>query len=68
LNAKIQTTSSQNASLAQTIAAQRTEIETLLAQLDNVVADLEEAGNMVGEHGMKLTEEAREAEGVLSET
>lgn len=44
LNTKIDTTQTQNATLAQDIQSQRLEIETLLSSLESVVGDLEGAG------------------------
>ena len=43
MNTKIDTTQTQNASLAQDIQSQRMEIETLLSSLESVVGDLEGA-------------------------
>lgn len=67
LNAKIQTTSSQNASLMAEIREQREEIEALLRGLESTVGDLEGAGMLLGEEmeGKGKTERARSAEGVL---
>lgn len=65
MNAKIQTIQSQNAALAETLEAQRKEMQELLGVLDRVVGDLEKAGSVLGEHGEGLATEARAAEGEL---
>lgn len=67
LNAKIQTTSSQNASLMEEIRRQREEIEALLRDLESTVGDLEGAGTLLGEEmeGQGKTEQARGVERVL---
>jgi kinetochore protein NNF1 len=62
LNAKIQTTQSQNATLAKTLVEQRKEMGELLGVLDMVVRDLEKAGGVLGEQGEELAGEARGAE------
>jgi kinetochore protein NNF1 len=63
LNARLQTTQSQNAILAEKLGSQRREIEDLLGVLDRVVRDLEDAGDKLGaEVEMGLDGEAREAE------
>lgn len=62
LNARIQTTASQNASLVKTLAEQRTEIESLVGVLEGVVRDLEKAGNLLQSEGGRLAEGAREGE------
>src|SRR4051794_21019261 len=48
LNAKLQTVQSQNSSLATIIQTQREEIESLLAGLEQSMADLEGAGQKLG--------------------
>lgn len=48
LNAKLQTTQSQNAQLMEKITQQRAEIEGLVSGLEGVVRDLEEAKEAVG--------------------
>ncbi|KAI9880716.1 MAG: hypothetical protein M1830_000999 [Pleopsidium flavum] len=48
LNAKLQTTQSQNAQLVRKIEDQRAEIERLVGGLEGVVSDLEEAREAVG--------------------
>ena len=65
LNAKLQTTQSQNAALAQRIAEQRAEMEGLLRGLEGAVADLEKAGGLLGEEAMDLSGEGRAAEEVI---
>ncbi|KAJ6164363.1 hypothetical protein N7470_003035 [Penicillium chermesinum] len=45
LNDKIETTNAQNSALAQTVQAQRQEIEKLLSHLESVVTDIEGAAN-----------------------
>ena len=67
LNAKIQTTSSQNASLVKTLAEQRTEIESLVGVLEGVVRDLEKAGGLLQSEGGVLSEGAREGEEAMME-
>ncbi|KAI9769328.1 MAG: hypothetical protein M1839_003751 [Geoglossum umbratile] len=52
LNAALQTIQSQNADLATTIQAQRTEIEDLLRRVEGVVGDLEGAVKGLGEGGV----------------
>ncbi|KAK2623870.1 hypothetical protein QTJ16_007051 [Diplocarpon rosae] len=54
LNAKLQTTESQNATLAAEIRAQRAEIAALLALAETLVRDLEGAAGMLGERGRVL--------------
>ncbi len=48
LNAKLQTTQSQNAQLMEKITEQRGEIERLVGGLEGLVRDLEEAKDAVG--------------------
>ncbi|KAH7360275.1 Nnf1-domain-containing protein [Rhexocercosporidium sp. MPI-PUGE-AT-0058] len=67
LNAKLQTTESQNATLIEEIRRQRKEIEELLALGEMLVRDLEGAGERLGESGEELARRGREAEGVLAE-
>lgn len=62
LNARIQTTSSQNATLVKTLTEQRGEIESLVSGLESVVKDLEEAGGLLQREGMGLAVGAREVE------
>jgi kinetochore protein NNF1 len=49
LNGKLDETHAQNAELAQTVQAQRREIEKLLAQLESVVTDIEGAATAATE-------------------
>lgn len=65
LNAKLQTTESQNATLIEEVRRQRKEIEALLMLGEGVVRDLEGAGGRLAERGGELAREGREAEGVL---
>ena len=67
LNARIQTTASQNASLAKTLAKQRTEIESLVGVLEGVVRDLEKAGDLLQSEGGRLAEGARAAEVAMTD-
>lgn len=67
LNAKLQTTESQNATLIEEIRRQRAEIEELLSLGEMLVKDLEGAGKKLGERGEELAEKGREAESVLVE-
>ncbi|PVH84777.1 Nnf1-domain-containing protein [Cadophora sp. DSE1049] len=67
LNAKLQTTESQNATLIEEIRRQRAEIEELLGLGEMLVKDLEGAGRRLGERGEDLAGKGREAEGVLAE-
>ena len=67
LNAKLQTTESQNATLIEEIRRQRKEIEQLLGLGEMLVKDLEGAGSKLGERGEELASKGREAEGVLAE-
>lgn len=61
----MQTVESQNAALIQRIENQRKETEALVGALEAAVADLEGAGDLVGEEGEKLAGEAREVQSVL---
>ena len=54
LNAKLQTTQSQNANLVEVLRRQRAEIEELLQAAERVVGDLESAGTKFGEGGGDL--------------
>ena len=68
LNAKLQTTQSQNAMLAEKLAGQRREMEELLKLLERVVGDLEGAGVRLGEEVRDgLDGGARDAEEVMIE-
>ena len=67
LNAKLQTTQSQNASLMEEIRRQRVEIESLLKGVEGLVRDLEGSGERLGSEMDGLSGRAREAEGVLGE-
>lgn len=49
LNAKLDETHAQNAELAQTVQAQRREIEKLLAHLESIVTDIEGAATAATE-------------------
>lgn len=67
LNARLQTTQSQNALLAEKLVAQRKEMQQLLGALEGVVKDLEEGGEMLGKESEELAAGAREVEeGLLS--
>ncbi|KAI9055176.1 hypothetical protein LZ554_000140 [Drepanopeziza brunnea f. sp. 'monogermtubi'] len=68
LNAKLQTTESQNATLIEEVRRQRAEIEELLKLGEVLVGDLEGAGGRLGERGEELARAGREAEGVLDES
>ncbi|KAI9850412.1 MAG: hypothetical protein M1838_005689 [Thelocarpon superellum] len=57
LNAKLQTTQSQNAALAAKIHDQEAEIRTLLSTLMHVVEDVEAAGTVLEEGGGQLGKE-----------
>ncbi|KAM3070398.1 hypothetical protein ACMFMG_010225 [Clarireedia jacksonii] len=65
LNAKLQTTQSQNAILAEEIKKQREEIERLLKSVEGVVEDLDRANESFGMEVNGLTREALSAEGIL---
>jgi kinetochore protein NNF1 len=62
LNAKLQTTQSQNASLVEVLRRQKQEIEELVALVEKVVGDLGDAGGRLQGEGEGLSEEARGAE------
>ncbi|KAI9707374.1 MAG: hypothetical protein M1836_000334 [Candelina mexicana] len=71
LNARLQTTQSQNAQLASTISEQRAEIELLVSGLEEIVADLESAVEslrpVVGDgSGGDIGRETLDAEAALS--
>lgn len=68
LNAKLQTTASQNASLAEEIRKQREEISSLMGVAEKLVSDLESSGEMMagvvnGDDGVSAR--ARGAEEIL---
>ncbi|TGO81802.1 hypothetical protein BPOR_1011g00040 [Botrytis porri] len=65
LNAKLQTTQSQNASLADEIQKQREEIEKLVRGVEIVVEDLDRANEVMDREVDGLGKEALEAENVL---
>ncbi|KAJ8065370.1 hypothetical protein OCU04_006058 [Sclerotinia nivalis] len=67
LNAKLQTTQSQNAILAEEIRKQREEIEKLVRGVEVVVEDLDRANGVLEREVDGLGREALEAEGVLRE-
>ena len=67
MNAKTQTTASQNASLVKTLAEQRAEIESLVEVLEGVVRDLEQAGDLLQSEGGRLADGAREAEVAMAD-
>ncbi|KAB8296919.1 hypothetical protein EYC80_002328 [Monilinia laxa] len=67
LNAKLQTTQSQNASLAEEIRKQREEIERLVKGVEVVVEDLDRANEVLDREVDGLGRQALEAEGVLRE-
>jgi kinetochore protein NNF1 len=62
LNARLQTTQSQNAVLAEKLVAQRKELQQLLGALEGVVKDLEEGGELLGKESEELAAGAREVE------
>jgi kinetochore protein NNF1 len=64
LNAKLQTTQSQNASLVEVLRRQRQEIDELVRMAERVVGDLESAGAKLANEGEVLSEAAK-AEEVL---
>ncbi|KAK6605338.1 mind kinetochore complex component [Botrytis cinerea] len=68
LNAKLQTTQSQNASLADEIQKQREEIEKLVRGVEIVVEDLDRANEVMDREVDGLGKEALEAENVLRDT
>lgn len=65
LNAKLQTTQSQNASLADEIQKQREEIEKLVRGVEIVVEDLDRANEVMDREVDGLGKEALEAENAL---
>ena len=65
LNARIQTTQSRNAALATTVAEQKNEIQGLLEALERVVADVEDAGKVLGQDEKAVKKEMIEIEGTL---
>lgn len=66
LNARLQTVQSQNAGLMNEIRRQRKEIESLLEGIEGKVADLESAGQVLGDEGAQnRSKAAMSAEGVL---
>lgn len=66
LNARLQTVQSQNAGLMDEIRRQRKEIESLLEGIEGKVADLESAGQVLGDEGAQTrSKAAMSAEGVL---
>ncbi|QSZ30661.1 hypothetical protein DSL72_000219 [Monilinia vaccinii-corymbosi] len=65
LNAKLQTTQSQNATLAEEIKKQREEIERLVRGVEMVVEDLDRANEVLDREVDGLGREALEAERVL---
>lgn len=67
LNAKLQTTQSQNATLAEEIRQQREEIEKLVRGVEMVVEDLDRANEVLEREVDGLGREALVAEGVLRE-
>lgn len=67
LNAKLQTTQSQNAILAEEIRKQREEIERLVRGVEVVIEDLDRANAVLEREVDGLGKEALEAEGVLRE-
>jgi kinetochore protein NNF1 len=62
MNAKLQTTQSQNATLYQTILEQRGEIEALMESLEGSVRDLEQAGGALNGELVGLSGVVREVE------
>ncbi len=62
LNAKLQTTQSQNASLVEVLRRQRQEIDELVRMAERVVGDLENAGAKLAKEGEVLSEAARSEE------
>lgn len=61
LNARLQTTQARNAVLARAVAAQRAELDALLARLDDAVADVAAANLALGPVADDLAQEARAA-------
>ncbi|KAF7948568.1 uncharacterized protein EAE97_003979 [Botrytis byssoidea] len=68
LNAKLQTTQSQNANLADEIQKQREEIEKLVRGVEIVVEDLDRANEVMDREVDGLGKEALEAENALRDT
>ncbi|CAI6092092.1 unnamed protein product [Clonostachys chloroleuca] len=68
LNARLQTTQSQNALLHEEILRQQGEVEELMAQLDALVADVKGANGALAEVADMLAAESREAEAAISGT
>jgi kinetochore protein NNF1 len=66
LNAKLQTTQSQNASLAEVLRRQKSEIEELVLLAEKVVRDADNAGSSLGDVGEEVAEGSRRAEGTLN--
>lgn len=66
LNARLQTTQSQNAMLMEDISQQKKEIDELLRLVENSVGDVQSAGDVMGEKIGELSEGARGAVEVLS--
>ncbi|CAG9972264.1 unnamed protein product [Clonostachys byssicola] len=68
LNARLQTTQSQNALLHEEILRQQGEVEELMSQLDALVADVKGANGALSEVADLLAAESREAEAAISGT
>lgn len=73
LNKKLEATAAENGELAQTVQAQRLEIEGLLAHLESVVGDIEEAAkaatqfseeNHIREDALQMDEEVNAQPGI----
>lgn len=73
LNDRLQATAAQNGELAQTVQAQRLEIEKLLSHLESVVTDIEGAAtaatqfskeNHIREDAIQMDEEANARSGI----
>ncbi len=62
LNAKLQTTQSQNAGLLEVLRRQRQEINELVRMAERVVGDLESAGANLAKEGEVLSEASRTEE------
>jgi hypothetical protein len=62
LNARLQTTQSQNETLHKEVLAQREELAALLAELDATIADVDGANGLLDEVAGDLAAEARIAE------
>ena len=67
LNAKLQTTQSQNASLVEVLRRQQEEMRELLEAVERVVGDASQAGEQLGAVGEEVAREGRGAETVLGE-